>query len=126
MKKFIAMALATIISLSASASTSADTNNDAKKEFSTVKVFAPVHLLLVKAPFYSVRVMSRDKELASTVHYTIKDGVVRVSASDIEYLEQSYGHVTVVVTAPEDIEYKVGGDMKQVYETHHPFMKMMK
>lgn len=106
------MALAAIIAISASAKSNAESN-----EISLVKVNAPVHLVITKAPFTSVQVMSRNKQLTSAVSYTIKDGVLRINTNDLESLEHSDSHVTVVVTAPGDVQYQMGGDMVATSES---------
>ena len=106
MKKIISMALAAVIAISASAKSSLESDN-----ISLVKVNAPVHLVITKAPFTSVKVMSRNKQLASTVSYTIKDGVLRINANDLESIENSKASVTVVVSAPGNVSYQMGNDM---------------
>lgn len=110
MKKIISMALAAIIAISASAK-----GNDGN--ISLVKVNAPVHLIIAKAPFTSVKVMSSEKQLAGAVSYTIKDGVLHINANDLESLEHSDASVTVVVSAPGNVQYQMGNDMFVESET---------
>ena len=108
MKKFITLALAAVIAISA----------NAKKVntavFNSVKVNAPVHLVIVPSREYSVDVTSRETDLASAISWSIKDGVLNISARDLETLEQSDGTVDVIVSAPRGVDYTIGQDMQQV------------
>ena len=108
MKKFISLALAAVIAISA----------NAKKVntavFNSVKVNAPVHLVIVPSREYSVDVTSRERGLASAISWSIKDGVLNISARDLETLEQSNGTVDVIVSAPRGVDYTIGQDMQQV------------
>ena len=108
MKKFITLALAAVIAISA----------NAKKVntavFNSVKVNAPVHLVIVPSREYSVNVTSREAGLSSAISWSIKDGVLNISARDLETLEQSNGTVDVIVSAPHGVDYTIGQDMQQV------------
>ena len=108
MKKFITIALAAVIAISA----------NAKKVntavFNSVKVNAPVHLVIVPGREYSVDVTSRETGLASTISWSIKNGVLNISARDLEALEQAGGTVDVIVSAPRGVDYQIGQDMQQV------------
>ena len=108
MKKFITLALAAVIAISA----------NAKKVntavFNSVKVNAPVHLVIVPSREYSVDVTSRESDLASAISWSIKDGVLNISARDLETLEQANGTVDVIVSAPRGVDYTIGQDMQQV------------
>ncbi len=115
MKKFISLALAAIIALSANAKKVETT------AFSSVKVNAPVHLVIVPGREYSVNVVSRNPELATAVAWKVKDGVLNLSARDLESLEQSNNAVEVIVTTPNAIDYQVGQDMKSVSSSKHRF-----
>lgn len=113
MKKFISIALAAVIAISANA------KKTETAQFSSVKVNAPVHLVIVPGRSYSVNIMSRNPELASAVSWKIKDGVLSLSSRDIESLEHSQGMVDVIVTSPNAIDYQVGKEMKQVSSSKH-------
>ena len=67
MKKFITIALAAVIAISA----------NAKKVntavFNSVKVNAPVHLVIVPSREYSINVTSQEAGLTSAISWTIKD-----------------------------------------------------
>ena len=108
MKKFITIALAAVIAISA----------NAKKVntavFNSVKVNAPVHLVIVPSREYSVNVTSRESGLASAISWSIKNGVLQISARDLETLQQANGTVDVIVSAPQNIDYQIGQDMQQV------------
>ena len=108
MKKFITIALAAVIAISA----------NAKKVntavFNSVKVNAPVHLVIVPSREYSVNISSRETGLASAISWSIKDGVLNISARDLETLEQANGTVDVIVSAPQGVDYTIGQDMQQV------------
>ena len=108
MKKFIIIALAAVIAISA----------NAKKVntavFNSVKVNAPVHLVIVPSREYSVNVSSRETGLASAISWSIKNGVLNISARDLEALEQAGETVDVIVSAPRGVEYQIGQDMQQV------------
>jgi len=108
MKKFITLALAAVIAISA----------NAKKVntavFNSVKVNAPVHLVIVPSREYSVNVSSQESGLSSAIAWSIKDGVLSISARDLEALEQADGTVDVIISAPRGIEYQIGQDMQQV------------
>ncbi len=74
MKKFITIALAAVIAISA----------NAKKVntavFNSVKVNAPVHLVIVPSREYSVNVTSQESGLSSAIAWSVKDGVLSISA----------------------------------------------
>lgn len=108
MKKFISLALAAIITLSVNAKT---TKTD---EFSSVKVNAPVHLVIVPGRSYSVNVVSHNPQLATAVSWKVKNGVLNVNARDLESLEQADAQVEVIVTSPNAVDYQVGKDFEQV------------
>ena len=108
MKKFISLALAAVIAISANAKKVNTT------VFNSVKVNAPVHLVIVPSREYSVDVTSRETDLASAISWSIKDGVLNISARDLETLEQSNGTVDVIVSAPRGVDYTIGQDMQQV------------
>ena len=107
MKKFIIIALAAVIAISA----------NAKKVntavFNSVKVNAPVHLVIVPSREYSVNVSSRETGLASAISWSIKNGVLNISARDLEALEQAGETVDVIVSAPRGVEYQIGQDMQE-------------
>lgn len=113
MKKILSLALAAILTLSANAKVVKTS------QFSSVKVNAPVHLVIVPGRSYSVNVMSRDPELASAVSWRIRDGVLSLSSRDVESLERSRNKVEVIVTTPNAIDYQVGKEMKQVSSSKH-------
>lgn len=121
MKKYIILAIAAIASLTASAAVQ---NTD---KFSTISVDAPVHLVIVHGPTYSVNLMSRNEQLTSAVAWKVKDGKLYVSARDLESLQNADGRVTVVVTAPQSIDYNVESDMQQTsyraVKRHFPFFR---
>ena len=108
MKKFITLALAAVIAISA----------NAKKVntavFNSVKVNAPVHLVIVPSRQHAVDINSREAGLANAISWSIKDGVLNISARDLETLEQSNGTVDVIVSAPRGVDYTIGQDMQQV------------
>ena len=107
MKKFIIIALAAVIAISA----------NAKKVntavFNSVKVNAPVHLVIVPSREYSVNVSSRETGLASAISWSVKDGVLSISARDLEALEQAGETVDVIVSAPRGVDYQIGQDMQE-------------
>ena len=113
MKKIIAIALVAISALSANAKKVETT------AFSSVKVNAPVHLVIVPGREYSVNVVSRNPELATAVSWKVKDGVLNLAARDLESLEQSRSTVEVIVTTPNAIDYQVGQEMKTVASSKH-------
>ena len=108
MKKFIALALAAVITISANAQ---KVNTPV---FNSVKVNAPVHLVIVPGREYSVNVVSRKSGLASAIHWNIKDGVLNISANDLYSLEHANGAVDVIVSAPRGIDYQIGHGMQKV------------
>ena len=108
MKKLATLALTAIIALSANAK-KVETSS-----FTTVKVNAPVHIIIAKGNRFSVDVVSRNPELSSAISWKVKDGVLRLSARDLDSLEQSHGTVNVIVTAPCDVDYQIGKDLKQM------------
>ena len=108
MKKFITIALAAVIAISANAK---KVNTSV---FNSVKVNAPVHLVIVPSREYSVNVSSRETGLASAISWSIKNGVLNISARDLEALEQAGETVDVIVSAPRGVEYQIGQDMQQV------------
>ncbi len=107
MKKFITIALAAVIAISA----------NAKKVntavFNSVKVNAPVHLVIVPSREYSVNVSSRETGLASAISWSVKDGVLSISARDLEALEQAGETVDVIISAPRGVDYQIGQDMQE-------------
>ena len=113
MKKFIIIALAAVIAISA----------NAKKVntavFNSVKVNAPVHLVIVPSREYSVNVSSRETSLASAISWSIKDGVLNISARDLEALEQAGETVDVIVSAPRGVDYQIGQDMQEASSQKH-------
>lgn len=113
MKKFITIALAAVIAISA----------NAKKVntavFNSVKVNAPVHLVIVPSREYSINVTSQESGLTSAIAWTIKDGVLHISARDLEALQQANGTVDVIVSAPRGVDYQIGQDMQQVSSSKH-------
>ena len=113
MKKFLTLALAAIITLSVNA------KGTKTNEFSSVKVNAPVHLIIVPGRTYSVNVVSRNPQLATAVSWKVKDGVLNVSARDFESLEQSDTRVEVIVTSPNAVDYQVGKDLETVTSSVH-------
>lgn len=108
MKKFITLALAAVIAISANA------KKVHTSVFSSVKINAPVHLVIVPGREYSVNVLSRESKLASTISWNIKDGVLNISARDLNALERSNGTVDVIVSAPRDVNYQIGYNMEEV------------
>ena len=112
MKKFITLALAAVIAISANAK---KVNTSV---FNSVKVNAPVHLVIVPSREYSVNVTSRESGLSSAISWSIKDGVLNINARDLETLEQANGTVdvivSVIVSAPRGVDYMIGQDMQQV------------
>ena len=113
MKKFITLALVAIIAISASA------KKVNTAVFNSVKVNAPVHLVIVPSREYSVNVTSREAGLSSAISWSIKDGVLNISARDLEALEQADGPVDVIVSAPRGVDYQIGQDMQQVSSKKH-------
>ncbi|MBR6035420.1 MAG: hypothetical protein IKP41_00485 [Bacteroidaceae bacterium] len=107
MKKFITLALVAIIAISASA------KKVNTAVFNSVKVNAPVHLVIVPSREYSVNVTSREAGLSSAIAWSIKDGVLNISARDLEALEQADGPVDVIVSAPRGVDYQIGQDMQE-------------
>ena len=114
MKKFISLALAAFIALSASA------KKVTTSAFSSVKINAPVHLVIVPGKSYSVNVVSRNPQLATAVSWQVKDGVLSLSALDLASLEQSRTGVDVIVTAPESVDYQIGHNFQQVPNRKRP------
>jgi hypothetical protein len=108
MKKFITLALAAVIAISANA------KKVHTSVFNSVKINAPVHLVIVPGREYSVNVLSRESKLASTISWNIKDGVLNISARDLNALERSNGTVDVIVSAPRDVNYQIGYNMEEV------------
>ena len=107
MKKFITLALVAIIAIRASA------KKVNTAVFNSVKVNAPVHLVIVPSREYSVNVTSREAGLSSAIAWSIKDGVLNISARDLEALEQADGPVDVIVSAPRGVDYQIGQDMQE-------------
>ena len=108
MRKFITLALAAVIAISANA------KKVHTSVFNSVKINAPVHLVIVPGREYSVNVLSRESKLASTISWNIKDGVLNISARDLNALERSNGTVDVIVSAPRDVNYQIGYNMEEV------------
>lgn len=121
MKKIITLALLAIATLTASATP------EQTSKFSSVSVDAPVHLVIVHGPSYSVNLMSRNEQLTSAIAWKVKDGKLYVSARDMESLQNADGRVTVVVTAPEGVDYNVESDVVQTsyraVKRHFPFFR---
>ncbi len=92
MKKFITIALAAVIAISAN---------------------APVHLVIVPSREYSVNVTSQESGLSSAIAWSVKDGVLSISARDLEALEQANGTVDVIVSAPHGVDYQIGQDVQE-------------
>ena len=107
MKKFIIIAFAAVIAISANAKKVNTT------VFNSVKVNAPVHLVIVPSREYSVNVSSRETGLASAISWSIKNGVLNISARDLEALEQAGETVDVIVSAPRGVDYQIGQDMQE-------------
>ena len=107
MKKFITLALVAIIAISASA------KKVNTAVFNSVKVNAPVHLVIVPSRQHAVDINSREAGLANAISWSIKDGVLNISARDLETLEQSNGTVDVIVSAPRGVDYQIGQDMQE-------------
>jgi hypothetical protein len=108
MKKFVTLALAAVIAISANA------KKVHTSVFNSVEINAPVHLVIVPGREYSVNVLSRESKLASTISWNIKDGVLNISARDLNALERSNGTVDVIVSAPRDVNYQIGYNMEEV------------
>ena len=115
MKKFITLALAAVIAISANAKKVNTT------VFNSVRINAPIHLVIVPSREYSVNVVSRESGLASAISWSIKDGVLNISARDLHALEQSNGTVDVIVSAPRDVDYQIGQNMEEVSSSQRPF-----
>ena len=113
MKKFIAIAFAAVIAISANA------KKVETAVFNSVKINAPVHLVIVPGRSYSVDVTSRETGLASAISWNIKNGVLNISARDLEALEQANGTVDVIVSAPRGIDYQIGQDMQETSSQKH-------
>jgi hypothetical protein len=79
-----------------------------------VKVNAPVHLVIVPSREYSVNVSSRETGLASAISWSVKDGVLIISARDLEALEQAGETVDVIISAPRGVNYQIGQDIQEV------------
>lgn len=108
MKKFLSLALAAVVALSANA------RKVETSAFSSVKVNAPVHLVIVPGNAYSVDIVSRNPQLTSAVSWKVKNGVLSLSARDLESLERSHATINVIVTSPRAVDYKIGADFQQV------------
>lgn len=107
MKKIISLALAAIFTLTVSA------RPKFTEQFQSVVLDAPVHLVIVRAPGYSVNLLSRNHDLTAALNWKVKDGKLYLSAKDAEKLNKSSRPVTVVVTAPEDVDYKLTSNVEQ-------------
>ena len=112
MKKFITLALAAVIAISANA------KKVHTSVFNSVKINAPVHLVIVPGREYSVNVLSRESKLASTISWNVKNGVLNISARDLKALEHSNGTVDVIVSAPHNVDYQIGRNMEEVSSSH--------
>ncbi len=124
MKKLASLALAAIIALSANAKkVEPSVRHSQTSEFTSVKVNAPVHLVIVPGRIYSVNVMSRNPELATAISWKVKDGVLSLNALDLESLEHSRATVDVIVTAPTNVNYQVGKDLKRVPNPRRPLRR---
>lgn len=107
MKKIITLALMAIATLTASATP------EQTAQFSSVSIDAPVRLVIAHGPTYSINLMSRNEQLTTAVAWKVKDGKLYISARDLESLQYADGRVTVIITAPEGIDYCVESDMQQ-------------
>lgn len=107
MKKIITLALMAIATLTASATP------EQTAQFSSVSIDAPVRLVIAPGPAYSINLMSRNEQLTTAVAWKVKDGKLYISARDLESLQNADGRVTVIITAPEGIDYNVESDMQQ-------------
>lgn len=107
MKKIITLALMAIATLTASATP------EQTAQFSSVSIDAPVRLVIAHGPTYSINLMSRNEQLTTAVAWKVKDGKLYISARDLESLQNADGRVTVIITAPEGIDYNVESDMQQ-------------
>ncbi|MBR1667413.1 MAG: hypothetical protein IJ693_03925 [Bacteroidaceae bacterium] len=113
MKKFLSLALAAIIAISANA------KKVETAQFSSVKVNAPVHLVMVPGREYSVNIVSRNPQLTTAVSWTVKNGVLTLNARDLESLEQSNATVEVFVTSPNALDYQLTKDVQKVSSRKH-------
>ena len=52
--------------------------------------------------------------LASAIAWSVKDGVLNISARDLESLQQANGTVDVIISAPRGVNYQIGQDMQEV------------
>ena len=112
MKKFITLALAAVIAISANA------KKVHTSVFNSVEINAPVHLVIVPGREYSVNIISRESGLASAVSWSIKNGVLNISARDLKALERSRGTVDVIVSAPQNVDYQIGRNMEKISSSH--------
>ncbi|MBO7581790.1 MAG: hypothetical protein J6T38_09795, partial [Bacteroidaceae bacterium] len=62
---------------------------------------------------------SREAGLANAISWSIKDGVLNISARDLEALEQANGTVDVIISAPGSINYEIGNSMQESSSTKH-------
>jgi len=60
-----------------------------------------------------VNVSSRETGLASAISWSVKDGVLSISARDLEALEQAGETVDVIISAPRGVDYQIGQDMQE-------------
>lgn len=108
MKKIISLALAAIMTLTASA------RPKSTEQFQSVVVDAPIHLVILRAPGYSINLMSRNNALKSALSYKVKDGKLYLCAKDVDKLDNSRRPLTVIVTAPEDVDYKLTSNVQDI------------
>src|SRR5574344_154157 len=108
MKKFLSLALAAVIAISANA------QKVQPQVINSVSVNAPVRLVIIPSRQSSVKVASKNPEMTSAISWEVKDGVLNITARDLESLERSDETVDVIVMAPGAVDYTIGEDMEQV------------
>lgn len=108
MKKFLSLALAAVIAISANA------QKVETQVINSVSVNAPVRLVIIPSRQSSVKVASKNPEMTSAISWEVKDGVLNITARDLESLERSDETVDVIVMAPGAVNYTIGEDMEQV------------
>ncbi|NLV53086.1 MAG: hypothetical protein GXY64_07450 [Bacteroidales bacterium] len=108
MKKFLSLALAAVIAISANA------QKVETQVINSVSVNAPVRLVIIPSRQSSVKVASKNPEMTSAISWEVKDGVLNITARDLESLERSDETVDVIVMAPGAVDYTIGEDMEQV------------
>lgn len=108
MKKYVTLALMALLTLSVNA------KKVNTSRFSTVKVDAPVRLVIEKGNRYAVNVLSHDRELATAISWEVKDGVLHLSTRDFDSLDRAGSIVNVIVTVPTDVDYEIGRGLSEV------------